>query len=451
MFSLIYAHDKNNGIGYQNQLPWPRNRDDMNFFREKTTKTKNEKRQNCVIMGRKTYESIGNPLPNRINIVLSSSMIQELENVVIVSSIDECLDYIQENKKRIEHAFVIGGSSIYRQFMDRGLISNVYETIIDDEYECDTFFEYNHSNFELTNEVQMSGCTMKKFQFVNTEENNYLSLMNEILSTGIDRPDRTGVGTRSVFARSLTYDLRDGRIPLLTTKFVPFRIIVEELLWMIRGSTNVRELQDKNIHIWDGNSSREFLDNQGLHHLDEWTIGEGYGFNLRHFGGQYPSGVGGTDQVKYVIDLLRDDPTSRRILFSFWNSKRLRNVSLVPCHILYQFYVNPKTNELSACMYQRSSDYFLANNFNAVAVALWVRIFCHLLGFKPGTITHFFADTHIYLNHISQCETQLQRTPTVFPKLEFIREIDNIEDFNYEDFKLVNYYPQARIKADMAV
>lgn len=480
MFSIIYAHDRNDGIGYQNQLPWPRNSDDMKFFRDKTTKTKNDNKQNVVIMGRKTYESIGKPLPNRINIVLSKSLIEKyneyqikninnytpdfLDNfrekygidkdVHLMSSIDACLDYVQENKKTIEHCFVIGGASIYQQFMDRGLISKVYETTIHFEYECDTFFKYDHSQFGLCDVKQMKGCTMKRYEYFNQEENNYLELMSEILKNGINRSDRTGVGTRSLFAKSLTYDLRNGTIPLLTTKFVPFRIIVEELLWMIRGSTDVRELQEKNIHIWNGNSSHEFLDKQGLTHLDEWTIGEGYGFNLRHFGGQYPSGVGGTDQVKYVMDLLRNNPTSRRILFSYWNPNRLGNVSLPPCHLMYQFYVNPETNELSACMYQRSSDYFLANNFNAVALALWVRIFCHLLGFKPGTITHFFADTHIYLNHIKQCETQLQRIPTVFPKLEIIDEegdIDEIEDFQYENFKLVNYYPQARIKADMAV
>jgi len=484
MFSIIVAFDKNGGIGQDGVLPWKISKD-MNFFREQTSKTKNTNKKNCVIMGKNTYLSIPEqfrPLSKRINIILSTTLSEEREeekdeDIEIFRNIDDVLDYVTKNKKLIEKCYVIGGESIYQQFLDRNLISCIYTTEINREYPCDKFFGGKKTsditrfspyfkNFDLFSTQQTLAkdslikerfdISFNKYYYNNLEEKNYLSLMREILSKGIKRSDRTGVGTVSLFARSLKYDLRDGTLPLLTTKFIPFRIIVEELLWMLKGSTDVSKLQEKNIHIWDGNSSRDFLDKRGLNHLPEGDIGVGYGHNLRFFGAEYNdcktdyTGKG-FDQLKYVIDLLKNDPTSRRILFCYWNPGAMYNVSLNSCHLLYQFYVDVERNELSACLYQRSSDYFLANNFNAVALCLWVRMFCNLLGFKPGEVTHFFADTHIYLNHIEQCNLQLERQPTVFPKLEILRKVEDIEDFKYEDFKLINYFPQARIFAKMAV
>lgn len=478
MFSIIVAIDKNSGIGYNGDLPWKINKD-MKYFKTITTKTKNPNKKNCVIMGKNTYLSIPNmyrPLRNRINIVLSKK-INHLEDALLFSNINDIFDYINKNKKRIEHCYIIGGESIYNQFLESNYVSNILITEIGKEYNCDCFFGgeknsdiFNNNkylkNFNLVNNVTTDDIDLnnnesiiinfKKYTYNNIEEKQFLSLMQDIINNGIKRNDRTGVGTLSLFAKSLTYDLSNDTIPLLTTKFVPFRIIVEELLWMIKGSTDVSELQAKNIHIWDGNSSREFLDNRGLTHLPEGDIGVGYGANLRHFGAEYINCKTdytnkGFDQLKYVMHLLKNDPTNRRILFSYWNPDKLHLAALPPCHILYQFYVDTEKNELSGCLYQRSSDYFLANNFNAIALALWIRIFCHLFGFKPGKITHFFADTHIYLNHIEQCKTQLSRIPTVFPKLKIIRNVENIEDFVFEDFKLINYFPQLKIQAPMAV
>ncbi len=461
MFKIIVAYDKNRGIGLNNTLPW-KIKADMEYFKNITTLTKNKKKTNVVIMGRKTWLSIPvkfRPLKNRINIILSKTLSDP--NLIIMRSIDDVLNYVLTNKKKIESCFVIGGETIYKQFLNENLVSTIYATEIDEIYGCDTFFPIINRFKERVNlpdngREEHNGFDFVKYLYHNDEEENYLELMQEILNNGIKRSDRTGVGTLSVFGRSLKYNLRDGTLPLLTTKFIPFRIIVEELLWMLSGSTDASKLQEKNIHIWDGNSSRDFLDKRGLNHLPEGDIGSGYGFNLKHFGADYvdckTDYIGkGFDQVKYVMDLLKNDPTSRRILFSYWNPGNLDTTALLSCHLMYQFYVDTDKNELSACLYQRSSDYFLANNFNAIALCLWVRIFCHLLGFKPGEVTHFFADTHIYLNHIEQCKEQLERKPSVFPKLEIIREISSIEDFKYEDFKLINYYPQSRIKAIMAI
>lgn len=471
MYNIIVAHDKNGGIGINNTLPW-HIKEDMGFFRQITTQTQshNTNKQNCIIMGKNTYNSIPSkfaPLPHRINIILSTSLTNKTNNnnLHIFTNIDHILDYVQKNKKNIEKCFIIGGASIYNQFIKLNLISTVYVTIIDYEYKCDAFFNINnYTQFIKDNDtkiicrdhkndikVTISFC---KYIYNNVEEQNYLNLMKNILTNGVIRNDRTNTGTISLFGESLKYDLRNNQIPLLTSKFVPFRFIVEELLWMISGSTDATKLQEKKIGIWNGNSTREFLDNRKLYHLPVGDIGAGYGHQLRHFGAKYMDCKTdyknlGIDQIKYVIDLLKNNPTSRRILFSYWNPMMLNDMALPPCHIVYQFYVNTKTNELSGCLYQRSSDYFLANNYNAIGLCLWIRIFCHLLGFKPGYATHFFADTHIYLNHIKQCEEQLKRRAYVYPTLNIVGNVNDISHFTYNNFKLINYYSCGKIQGKM--
>jgi dihydrofolate reductase/thymidylate synthase len=461
MYRIVVAYDQNRGIGYNNKLPW-HFKEDIENFKKLTSTVKNNKKQNAVIMGRKTYESIPlkfRPLKNRLNLILSKTLTLEMEtdNIKIFRTIDGLLEYVQKNKKHIETSFVIGGNQIYSQFLDRKLISSVYATEIFGEYKCDTFFP-ELKNFKPNRDFKdyiflNNGFEFKQYYYNNKSEKRYLRLMNEIIKNGIKRNDRTNIGTMSVFGESIKYDIRDGTVPLLTTKFIPFRIIVEELLWFIRGSTDVEELKQKKIHIWDHNSSRDFLDGRRLYELPDGDIGAGYGFQLRHFNGEYKTCKDnyentGFDQLKYVIDLLKNNPTSRRILFNFWNPSMLNKMALPPCHLLYQFYVNTETNELSCCLYQRSSDYFLANNYNAVSAIVLTNMLAYLCGYKTGFLTHYFGDTHIYLNHIEQCKEQLTRFPTVPPQLKIINnDISKIEDFKYSDFKLINYYPQPSIKA----
>ena len=823
MYRIITALSKNRGIGYRGKLPW-NIRKDMNFFKNTTSNVLNKKKINAVVCGRTTWESIPpkfRPLPNRLNIVLSSSMPEE-ENVTVCRNLDEVHDYIYQNRKKIESTYVIGGSSVYKQFLDNDLVSDVYFTEIDKDYQCDVFMpELDNDKFKLisSKEEAENDVNMKfnHYEYQNKEEQNYLDLMKEIIDNGVPSGDRTGTGTNSLFGRMLKYDIRDGKLPLLTSKRTFIRGIIEEMLFFVSGSTDTTRLEEKGVNIWKGNTTREFLDNRGLNHLPVGDLGAGYSFQWKYFGAKYidckTDYTGqGYDQIQNAINLIKNNPQSRRILISGWNpvdlsktalppcflkdtpvltedgykfiqdieegeflfthknnirkinkkyitnysgdiyelniqyipkinttpehpffvrkviyknnpklkmiecsepswvdaknldknhyhgikintekiipeftikknlnkyttidikkilnnkdewyflgyylgdgwsrwdrkgafylvfnnkdeeelkkrfenicktrrlkqkqkgcsvyeyhsyvlshilkmfgrkahnkiipnwvldapteyleefikgyvkadgchfeasgnittaitttskdialkiqlillksnifssvkfqkkpstcviegrtvnqrnlwkisfiknrkrqirsfikdgyawlpfiSKKIKkventnvynfdveedhtyivnNISVHNCHVVYQFYVNVDKKELSCLLYQRSSDYFLANNYNATGAIILTHMLAHITGLKTGEFTHFLGDTHVYSNHIEQCKTQMERSTMPFPKLVVNpsnREINDINDFKYEDFKVVNYYPHPTIKADMAV
>ncbi|XP_052870570.1 thymidylate synthase-like, partial [Anopheles cruzii] len=250
--------------------------------------------------------------------------------------------------------------------------------------------------------------------FENKDELGYLQLIREILAKGCKRDDRTGVGTVALFGSQLRYSLRDGTFPLLTTKKVFFRGIAEELLWFIKGSTNAKELQAKGVRIWDGNSTREFLDSCGFTDREEGDLGPVYGFQWRHFGAKYKtchddySGKG-KDQLAEVIDKIKNNPTDRRIIMSSWNPVDISIMALPPCHCLAQFFV--ANGELSCQMYQRSADVGLGVPFNIASYSLLTHMIAHVTGLKTGEFIHTTGDTHIYLNHIDALKEQVQRTP----------------------------------------
>lgn len=353
MYSLIVGINKNYFIGNKetNDLLYHFS-NDIKMFKKLTTETNNDKK-NVVIMGKNTYLSIPNnrkPLKNRINIVLSSTM-EDKEGIIVLKSIKEILFYIENNKKLINHCYIIGGGLVYEEFLKLKIIDYAYITIIEDTLENNEKYikfpvENINNNFKLISKTTFDDVNIydkknyilsfNKFKFINKEEINYLNDMQKILTNGIIRNDRTGTGTISIFSNYVKYDIRNNKIPLLTTKRVFFKGILHELLWFISGSSNVKSLKDNNVHIWDKNSTREFLDKRGLTNLEENDIGTGYGFNLRHFGGQY-KGMNenyeneGFDQLKYVIDLLKNNPNSRRILFNYWNPSALETVALPPC------------------------------------------------------------------------------------------------------------------------
>ena len=776
---MIVAMDKNNSIGYNQKLIFHYKKD-IERFKEITSKVEIEGKKNAIIVGRKTFESIPDkfrPLKNRINIIMSKKQdkIDELNllynnnnNVIIKSSIDEVLKYIKSNKK-IEKVYIIGGSIIYNQFLQNNLINDIYMTIVNKKYEnSDTICNiYNINNFELIENIietdndllnnnEENIIEFQHYQYNNKEEKRYLKLLNKILNEGIYKVDRTGIGTKSIFGKRFKYNVRNGIIPLFTTKRVFFKGIIEELLWFISGSSDVRKLQDKGVKIWDGNSTREFLDKRGLYHLKEGDIGacfpedtlvltnngykkiqnviitdllythqgdwrkinnlqkskynnkliyhfkikyssrpivctdnhpiliieninekprwcrayniqssyymgikknnqhiippnlqdlniwfimgylinylnnldideniifkiididlfyvlkqfgsntkhmhnikdniykininvypilkelknnnipewiqdagiyyikeftrgyfmsniinnesqyikvpsysfalqiqrlyfklnifisinekfykikkkikniyeknnseyiwipieeiitnkvnnidiynfevdvdnsyivqniivhNSYGHQLRHFNAKYIdcetdySGQG-IDQLQYCIDLIKNDPDSRRIVFSYWNPEQLNQTSLPSCHILYQFYVNKYDNEISCSFYQRSCDSFLGLPFNVASATLLLNMICYLTNYKPGDIIHNIGDMHIYSNHILQSYEIINRTPRIFPQI-FInkknRVIHNINDFQYTDFELINYYPYPSVLAPMAI
>ncbi|GAB0097172.1 Thymidylate synthase [Sergentomyia squamirostris] len=286
------------------------------------------------------------------------------------------------------------------------------------------------------------------------DEMQYLQLIEKIIDTGVKREDRTGVGTLSIFGAQMRFNLRNDIFPLLTTKRVFWRGVAEELIWFIRGSTNARELQEKNITIWNGNSTREFLDSMGFTEREEGDLGPVYGFQWRHFGAKYRmchdnySGEG-VDQLQEVIQRIREKPTDRRIIMSAWNPVDLPEMALPPCHCLVQFYV--ANGELSCQMYQRSADMGLGVPFNIASYALLTRMIAHITDLKPGDFVHTLGDAHVYLNHIEPLRVQLKRTPKTFPTLRITRPLSRIEDFTFDDLILENYNPHPKISMEMAV
>ncbi|XP_070554956.1 thymidylate synthase-like, partial [Ptychodera flava] len=285
------------------------------------------------------------------------------------------------------------------------------------------------------------------------DEYQYLELIDHIIKHGNHKEDRTGTGTVSVFGAQCRYSLRD-QFPLLTTKRVFWRAVVEELLWFIRGSTNAKELADKNVHIWDANGSREFLDNRGLQHREEGDLGPVYGFQWRHFGAEYKdmhadySGQG-VDQLAQVIEQIRSNPNDRRIIMTAWNPPDLPKMALPPCHAFMQFYVC--NGELSCQLYQRSADMGLGVPFNIASYALLTYMIAHVTGLKPGDFVHTMGDAHVYSNHVEPLLVQIQRTPRPFPTLNIKRQVENINDFKFEDFELKDYKPHPKIAMEMAV
>jgi thymidylate synthase len=261
----------------------------------------------------------------------------------------------------------------------------------------------------------------------------YLDLMKEILEKGATKTDRTGTGTLSVFGRQLRFNLADG-FPLVTTKKLHLRSIIYELLWFLRGDTNIKYLKDHGVSIWD-----EWADENG-------DLGPVYGSQWRSW--PTPDGKG-IDQIKNVIDQIRNKPDSRRHIVSAWNPAEVDNMALPPCHALFQFYV--ADGKLSCQLYQRSADYFLGVPFNIASYALLVQMFAQQCDLLPGEFVWTGGDVHLYSNHLEQVKLQLSRTPYPLPQLVIKRRPPSIFEYAFEDFEIVNYQSHPSIKAPIAV
>ncbi|MCQ2167424.1 MAG: thymidylate synthase [Bacteroidales bacterium] len=261
----------------------------------------------------------------------------------------------------------------------------------------------------------------------------YLDLLQKILDEGVEKSDRTGVGTKSIFGHQMRFDLQEG-FPLLTTKKVHLKSIIYELLWFISGSTNVRWLQENKVSIWD-----EWADENG-------DLGPVYGKQWRSW--QTPDGRS-IDQLSQVIETIRNNPDSRRIIVCAWNPSDVDRMALPPCHCFFQFYV--ADGKLSCQLYQRSADTFLGVPFNIASYALLTMMVAQVCGLKPGEFVHTTGDTHLYLNHLEQAREQLSRQPRTLPQMKMNPEVKSIFDFKYEDFELVGYDPWPAIKAPVAV
>ena len=261
----------------------------------------------------------------------------------------------------------------------------------------------------------------------------YLSLLNRILTEGATKTDRTGTGTMSVFGNQMRFNLADG-FPLLTTKKLHLKSIIYELLWFLRGDTNVHYLQEHGVRIWN-----EWADENG-------DLGPVYGHQWR----SWPDYTGGTiDQIQNVLDLIRNHPDSRRMIVSAWNPAEVEQMALPPCHCLFQFYV--ADGKLSLQLYQRSADTFLGVPFNIASYALLLQMMAQVSGLEPGEFIHTTGDTHLYLNHLDQARLQLTRTPRPLPKMRINPDVKNLFDFHYEDFQLEGYDPWPHISAQVSV
>jgi len=438
------------------------------------------------------------------------------ENVIVCSSLQQAVDKLQ-TMDTIGDIFIIGGGQVYEESIKSGLVNKVIYTEVSnlpteisfdtwfpelsaDDWECQPFpgqeldaekkdemkgedeidaraktivktdkktsvnyqfFEYKRRSTKKQNVVgsngeQTAAPVIEEGAHVNPEEMQYLEMCKDIIENGAQRGDRTGTGTLSNFGTQMRFSLRDGTLPLLTTKRTFWRGVAEELLWFIQGSTNANDLAAKDIHIWDGNGSREFLDSRGLEHREAGDLGPVYGFQWRHFGAEYKdmhtdyTGQG-VDQLAECIDKIKNNPEDRRIIMSAWNPADLNAMALPPCHMFCQFYVDTSKNELSCQMYQRSADMGLGVPFNIASYALLTHMIAHATGRKPGDFVHTIGDAHVYLNHVDALKEQLERSPRAFPKLKINPDKKNIDDFDFSDFEVIGYKPHKSIKMKMAV
>lgn len=517
-FNAIFATDSERGFALDgNELPW-RISKDMKYFKNVTSGDDSTKR-NIVIMGRKTWESIPEkfrPLPNRINIILSSSIknddnylyrsdfidenqissnkfknitkpiiinhdiflfefLSNLASYMSMSTDDYTDDYISKNKLTTigTDIFFIGGLGLFQTVFNEYnfKIQSIHWTKINYDYECNIMFDDLNkflSSYQLTNIIQdhdmdklinkTVGFEIRRYELIEKhQEYQYLEAISEIIQKGASRIDRTGTGTLSRLGYQMRYDLSDGKFPLLTTKRMFTRGIIEELLWILRGETDAKILQEKNVHIWDGNTNREFLDELGFTEREDGDGGPIYGFNARHFGGEYSdchadyTGVG-YDQVLDIIDQIRNKPHSRRILLNLWNPAQLDQVCLPACHVLYQFYVSGENNEYLSCsMYQRSADMGLGVPFNIASASLMTCLFAHLTGKQPKELVHSLGDAHVYKDHIEPLTRQVERKPYPFPMMRIKdRGQTTVEDYVMEDFEIIGYEHHKGIRMKMS-
>ena len=490
LIACVVKHRNNLVIGKNNDLlvKLPK---DMAFFRT-ITSNQIQELPNIVLMGRNTYYSIQSeyrPLKNRLNFVLTKDPVYlkkyplpkhikhlSTNNVYFITLLQFQEFYIKFNP----NVFVIGGGQIYETFInnkvfliDKMYITEVKGLKITDDTNLITMphFDFRYKLIGYSEKYNESKNNISyrilTYKYVNqgTQEHLYFDLASNILRNGKEREDRTGTGTISLFGTQLRFDISSS-IPLLTTKQVPFNSIVKELLWILQGNTDAKILQRQNVTIWDGNTSREFLDNCGLEHYPEGVLGAGYGFQLRFQGAKYSpafadtnkcdtSKIGGVDQLQYIEYLLLNDPFSRRIMFSYWNPSDFDKTALLPCHVMCQFYVTEeKCEKYLSCMFiMRSNDIFLGNPFNLVFYSLLTYILAKRCNMKPKELVYTCGDTHLYKNHLTKVKEQLTRVPRPLPcvKLDESIKTKDWKDITIEDFDLIGYFSHPSIKAPMAI
>lgn len=387
---------------------------------------------NLLIVGKRTYDTLPKILKTRC---------------YIHHDITETYNHCLANRNKYHKFIVIGGGYTYKQFFDADLITAVYET----EFMCELGEEVNiqslppnrfklissHTlNDSLTYLSQTYDTVVHEFRYYTRETNRfefeYLKLLNHIKLNGTDKQSRSG-NVRSINDYSYTINLSDG-FPILTLRRSFFKGIVEELLWFISGSSDANILKHRGVHIWDLHSSREYLDSVNLYHLPEGNIGHGYGYQLRNYNGQ------GVDQLNRVIDEIKTNPHSRRLIINLWNPCQLDSTALPPCHLLYQFSVCD--GKLNCHLYQRSWDILIG--WNPSTAALLTHILADQCGLNVGKLTHSICDVHVYENNLDKVDILLNRMPYILPTLT-VNSQAKVEDYKPSDFKLIDYVYHERV------
>ena len=435
MFELIMAMDNNAGIGYKNYIPWSC-KEDLNLFKEKTM-------DKIVVCGTNTFKNLPD-LVNRTVIQLSRTKSKHED---IITSLDEVLN--------MDDVFIIGGAQVY-EYTILNYLSNIsvfHLSIMKKNADyVDTYF-----NTDLFRYFTISNC--KEYNdFIYYElipykhaEQQYLDILRNILKHGDETEGRNGK-TISLFKQDMKFDLRDG-FPLLTTKKMFTRGIIEELLFFLRGDTDTTILKEKNVNIWNGNTNREFLDSLGMTDRREGVMGPMYGYQWRHYNAPYDEEGAcptekGIDQLSYVVHLINTQPKSRRILMTSFNPVQLFEGVLPPCHsVVLQFFV--KDDSLDMFAYSRSADMFLGVPFNIASYAFFLSIIAKITNKTPRFLHITLGDSHIYSEHIEQVKIQISRVPYQFPTLDIsdkLKTIEDIHSINVNDFKIINYNSYKKIK-----
>ena len=481
MINIILAVDNKNGIGYNKNLPWniP---EELKIFKEKTL-------DSILIVGRKTLETLPKLkdrmiycISKRIDVTCKNEIIyvfQDIENAILQA----------KNLSRIsgKKIFVIGGNEIYNYFFKNYKTEiTVHISFINETYTCDTFFDKNNlKDFYITKKDDYEKFTHYEMIYQKYGERQYLDLIKDLIKNGERRKTRNAE-TFSDFCKHLKFDLRDG-FPLLTTKKMFLKGIIEELLFFIRGDTQSKILEEKGINIWKGNTNREFLDTNGFTDRKEGEMGPIYGSAWRHFNAIYDvktiymkentipidewsvnkymhnfytlcleKGYNpelpdfNIDQLKFVINEIKTNPTSRRILMTSFNPAQVHQGVLWPCHsITIQFYVQDEY--LDMFCYNRSSDCFHGIPFNIPSSALLLMIISKITNLTPRYLNLTLGDAHIYSSHIEVVEKQIERMPYFFPKIQLpeFTTLEQVEKLTFTDFKINNYNYHPTIKADM--
>lgn len=439
-FKIIACVDEKYGYSKLGKIPWHldlKGKEMMHFKKQTTT----GEFRNMLVMGYNTFNDMRTAPEDKCKKILETRDISvisskgiEYDGIRVFKSVWDFLLYVHNNYKNSNdcNIWVCGGEDLWYYFLRLKIVNEILLSVVPCNYNCDKFFNINkfENQFNLIKEEDKDKFSIKYYEYMNKEECKYVNAIKKIMEKGYPSMDRSGVGTLSAFGKTFKYDIRNYRLPLFTHRKMFARGIIEELLFFISGKTDTKILENKGVNIWKTHTSASFLSKRGLD-LKEGDYGPSYGYQLRNWGGK------GLDQLEYVVNLLKTDPHSRRILFSYWNPEFLDKVPLPPCHILYMFNVNSE-GELSCSFTQRSNDFALAGNFNICSATFLVFILCKVCNLKPGKIIHHIGNIHLYKNQLTHIKEFIDNKLYNFPLVDLEKK-DNCDEYNIEDFKIMFY------------